>query len=1007
MSWQRLIWLQGPHGTKLEIPLTRSLFLQETAEAKAQQTLELLQLMLAGQRIPDVLLSSSQSYAILEIKIKRSVRCLVYGKSQGISRAFWVRNAFEEELFIQEDTSPYPFAELLARVQQKAIAIHELAIEANPFVDLPPNLRIEGYQTAWSDLWQASRWRTLESIKKRLLPKAEPTPLKALIDTLQSYTQDQQELQAFERLLEERQAIILLGEEWTARKEAVAERQNQLAEQEQRQTHQLKKLETERESLQSQIAMLQQKAPESIRKQKERSILEAKIEYARQRQEFYSQLNVEQHLELVSQIPYLEAKVKEQKVADIDVHAWWAFLSESIQSGQQMQEAFATLLVDQQAAFTHQSEYLRDLLQNLAESLNLSPSLQNTELSPERWIAAEKKLIHQGHEQDQGQKRLQSLQQERTQSIEATKEAIKQARLNHETTLAELEKSQKRLNEQATDHKQSLWAWLENNYPDWETRFGKVFRTEVLQQSYLGPSIERINEQIFGINLDLDEIDLPELPKLDFAKEQKKLANQIEQQKHDWVKGELTLVRKQENLQKRWKQRLRDQQRKLDRLGYDLEQTDLRIRKMRTDYRAQLQNQQQQQEQARLRQQYALDSLQKVIQEQVLQIQEHLTRLQGDWDKLAQEWEQNWREQQQKINLFLQKEAKADEVESKPWIQLHQARMFQPLVLAYQQEKAMLLDRLPLWAEELEISRQAKTPFPDHLHVEVLTERLYEIEATQREDPLATLNEQITQSQNAADLCQQSMQTLKQAFLGHFASDGPFQAFHAVAIVNFAEAVRDFMQGDDLIELREQLGIKHSGILSKLVEQLPNLSWINTLEKQIAHWNETALKDSSFQIGLTEAPHPLLGLFTDLRQFHDQHVAELGAPSLFSSSKGENRNLQALDLLDRIYKELLAYPFGELRVEDVCSLQLIYKANPAWEILPDHLPTSLAASILAQLKLGLAQIVLAESKKTKPSHWLWPDANMIPPSILEQTFAECEKQGVILLTAGFQGTDVI
>lgn len=1007
MSWQRLIWLQSPHGTKIEIPLTRSLFLQETADAKAQQTLSLLQLMLAGQSIPDVLLSSPQSYGILEIKVKRSVRCLVYGKSQGISRAFWVRNAFEEELFIQEDASPYPFAELLVRVQQKAIAIHELAIEANPFADLPANFRIEGYQTAWSDLWQASRWRTLAPIKKRLIPKTEASPLKALVDTLQSYTQDQQELQAFERLLEERQAIIQKGEEWHARKEAVAERQNQLAEQEQRQTHQLKKLESERENLQSQIAMLQQKAPESIRKQKERSILEAKIEYARQRQEFYSQLNVEQHLELVSQIPYLEAQVKKQKEVSIDIHAWWAFLGESIQSGQQMQEAFASLLVDQQAAFTHQSEYLRDLLQNLAESLNLTPSVQNNELSPERWIAAEKKLIHQRHEQDQGQKRIQNLQQERTQSTEAAKEVLKQARQNHEITLAELEKSQKRLNEKASDHKQSLWAWLENNYPDWEQRFGKVLRNEVLQQAYLGPSIERINEQIFGIKLDLDEIDLPELPKLDFAKEQKKLADQIEQQKHDWVKEELTLVRKQENLQKRWKQRLRDQQRKLDRLGYDIEQTDLRIRKMRTDYRAQLQNQQQQQEQARLRQQYALDKLQKIIHEQVLQIQEHLTRLQGDWDKLAQEWEQIWREQQQKINQFLQKEIKVDEAESSPWVQLHQARMFQPLVLAYQQEKAMLLDRLPLWAEELEASRQAKTPFPDHLHIEVLTERLYEIETAQREDPLAILNEQITQSQNAADLCQQSMQTLKQAFLGYFASDGPFQAFHAMALADFAESLREFMQGDELHELREQLGIKHSGILSKLVEQMPNLSWLTSLKSQIAHWNKTALKDSDFQLGLTEAPHPLLGLFTDLRQFHDQHVAELGTPSLFSSSQGENRNLQALDLLDRIYKELLAYPFGELRVEDVCNLQLTSRTNPTLKILADHLPASLPDSILAQLNLALSQIVLIGLKKAKPSHWLWPDANMIPPSILEQTFAKCEKMDLILLTAGFQGTDVI
>ena len=548
-------------------------------------------------------------------------------------------------------------------------------------------------------------------------------------------------------------------------------------------------------------------------------------------------------------------------------------------------------------------------------------------------------------------------------------------------------------------------AWLENNYPEWEQRFGKVIREEVLRQAYLGPSIERINEQIFGVNLDLDEIDLPELPKIDFAKEEAAIAEQIEQQKHAWVKEEQSLVRKQENLQKRWKQRLRDQQRKLDKLGYDIEQTDLRIRKMRTDYRSQLQNQQQQQEQARLRQQYALDALQKVVQEQVLQIQDYLTHLQAQWDQLAQNWEQNWLAQQAKIKDFLQiPAAKESEVEN-PMVQLHQARMFQPLVMAYQQEKAMLLDRLPLWAEELEHSRQAKTPFPDHLHIEVLTERLFEIEAAQREDPLASLHEQIQQSQTAAELCEQSLQRRRQAFLAYFEPKGPFQAFHAMEIEKFADFLRDFMQGNEINELREQLGVKHSDLLGKLAEQLPSFAWRETLAAQIQQWNDTLLKDNRFALQLVEAPHPLLSLFDELKQFHAQFVAELGAPSLFTSNQGENRNLQALDLLDRIYKELLAYPFAQLQVADVCNLQLVDQENTAHQMQPDRLPEDLPLSMLAQLRLSLANILLTELGDMKPPHWLWPDGNQLPPSLLVQTFAECENQGLILLSAAFQGSD--
>ncbi|MEL7339287.1 MAG: hypothetical protein AAGM67_02290, partial [Bacteroidota bacterium] len=332
-------------------------------------------------------------------------------------------------------------------------------------------------------------------------------------------------------------------------------------------------------------------------------------------------------------------------------------------------------------------------------------------------------------------------------------------------------------------------------------------------------------------------------------------------------------------------------------------------------------------------------------------------------------------------------------------IQLQQARMFQPLVLAYQQEKAMLLDRLPEWIEELETIRQGKSSFPEHLHLEVLSERLYEIERSQREDPLASLQLQIERSQSTIREQEQQIRTLRQAFLAFFDLKGPFQAFHEVAGLDFVQSLRDFMQASELEEIREQLGIKHSQLLSRLVEQIPSFQWQDAAELQLADWNERYFANQALQ--LIRKPHPLLTIFADLKRFQAAFVAELGAPSLFSqATDSEDRNQEALTLLDGLYQELLAYPSMMLQAEDLLQIQW---ANSR----PDQFPADWPESRKAQLRLDMAQILLEAYSETAPPIFLWPDANHLPKTRIEQTFAECEKIGTILLMAGFMGEEVM
>ncbi|MEL6134130.1 MAG: ATP-binding protein, partial [Bacteroidota bacterium] len=53
----------------------------------------------------------------------------------------------------------------------------------------------------------------------------------------------------------------------------------------------------------------------------------------------------------------------------------------------------------------------------------------------------------------------------------------------------------------------SFFGWLENRYPGWQKTIGKVIKEDVLFHNYLNPNVVRLNDLLYGIHLDLGEVE--------------------------------------------------------------------------------------------------------------------------------------------------------------------------------------------------------------------------------------------------------------------------------------------------------------------------------------------------------------------------------------------------------------------------------------------------------------------------------------------------------------------
>lgn len=122
--------------------------------------------------------------------------------------------------------------------------------------------------------------------------------------------------------------------------------------------------------------------------------------------------------------------------------------------------------------------------------------------------------------------------------------------------------------------KDSLYGWLNENYPDWNKTIGKVIdEKNVLFNPSLNPHLTEISDNFYGITIDLNEVNKTVKTVADYESDKKSLNVQDQELKQSISDLSQKLVADNEKLKKKYQPKIREQKDFIRESDYNLEQT--------------------------------------------------------------------------------------------------------------------------------------------------------------------------------------------------------------------------------------------------------------------------------------------------------------------------------------------------------------------------------------------------------------------------------------------------
>lgn len=135
------------------------------------------------------------------------------------------------------------------------------------------------------------------------------------------------------------------------------------------------------------------------------------------------------------------------------------------------------------------------------------------------------------------------------------------------------------IDEKLENNKDSLYAWLNANYPDWEKSIGKVIDEKtILFNSSLSPElISSTEKNFYGIKLELSEIDKTAKTVDDYQKDKKHLNKEIKHLKevHETLSEQLTTDL--ENLKRKYQPKINQNKDEIGQKEYLIEQSKQKL----------------------------------------------------------------------------------------------------------------------------------------------------------------------------------------------------------------------------------------------------------------------------------------------------------------------------------------------------------------------------------------------------------------------------------------------
>lgn len=174
----------------------------------------------------------------------------------------------------------------------------------------------------------------------------------------------------------------------------------------------------------------------------------------------------------------------------------------------------------------------------------------------------------------------QAIEAQQALALELQQLQATQAQTRLQEDLITVEKTLASLEEKLEKKQSAFFGWLESRYPGWQKTIGKVVKDQLLFDSHLNPNVVRLNDLLYGIHLDLSEIEEMAPTSEELFQQKKELeAKKTELQRQ--LEGVINQQEKQQaTLERRYRQRLRQVQKSVQTTKSQVEQVDLQIKKI-------------------------------------------------------------------------------------------------------------------------------------------------------------------------------------------------------------------------------------------------------------------------------------------------------------------------------------------------------------------------------------------------------------------------------------------
>lgn len=305
----------------------------------------------------------------------------------------------------------------------------------------------------------------------------------------------------------------------------------------------LGQIETERTSLTAQYESIEQQF-KVLRQQLQNKIAQLKTSEKQQQQD--------------QQQEYLERKEASVKEQD-----------KQLQLLQKIQD-------DKLEGLQTQVEAYRNQLSNLRE--------ERIALAGKQWRAGEiqeyKDLINRleneantaTHQIKEARERRENLRSEWQRKAEKLQEQKERDHQKLQTQKEAREKQLAAIQSKLSRHQHALYGYLQEHHPQWRETIGRVAREEVLFSESLKPVLHKISELFFGLELNLNGLEITAKSLEQYELEKKRLEEQLEALKKDFSALETNLKDDLDRLTKRFKPKVREINDEMQRLEVEQQQ---------------------------------------------------------------------------------------------------------------------------------------------------------------------------------------------------------------------------------------------------------------------------------------------------------------------------------------------------------------------------------------------------------------------------------------------------